>query len=78
MDRASDSGSEGWGFESLPVYQSNIIRTISSLWEMGSDYLFISQRPHTNDKSRRIFGGFLFRLFCLPFGKALLSFFTLE
>ena len=21
MDRASDSGSEGWGFESLPVYQ---------------------------------------------------------
>ena len=20
MDRASDSGSEGWGFESLPVY----------------------------------------------------------
>ena len=25
MDRASDSGSEGWGFESLPVYQ---IRTV--------------------------------------------------
>ena len=23
MDRASDSGSEGWGFESLPVYQTN-------------------------------------------------------
>ena len=23
MDRASDSGSEGWGFESLPVYQIN-------------------------------------------------------
>ena len=22
MDRASDSGSEGWGFESLPVYQN--------------------------------------------------------
>ena len=22
MDRASDSGSEGWGFESLPVYQT--------------------------------------------------------
>ena len=21
MDRASDSGSEGWGFESLPAYQ---------------------------------------------------------
>ena len=101
MDRASDSGSEGWGFESLPVYQkyqaplwvpdifipggtrthlhatprwgvavtsvctghniylipsprrdkmhiesllvyqSNIIRTISSKSEAGSDYLFI-------------------------------------
>ena len=23
MDRASDSGSEGWGFESLPVYQKS-------------------------------------------------------
>ena len=23
MDRASDSGSEGWGFESLPAYQTN-------------------------------------------------------
>ena len=23
MDRASDSGSEGWGFESLPAYQIN-------------------------------------------------------
>ncbi len=22
MDRASDSGSEGWGFESLPAYQN--------------------------------------------------------
>ena len=34
MDRASDSGSEGWGFESLPVYQRRIIRTTSA----GSDY----------------------------------------
>ena len=25
MDRASDSGSEGWGFESLPVYQKRVI-----------------------------------------------------
>ena len=23
MDRASDSGSEGWGFESLPAYQNS-------------------------------------------------------
>ena len=42
MDRASDSGSEGWGFESLPVYQTNIIRTRFSELEKGSDYLFIS------------------------------------
>ena len=28
MDRASDSGSEGWGFESLPVYQ----KTGSTKW----------------------------------------------
>ena len=37
MDRASDSGSEGWGFESLPAYQRRIIRTLSQ-WEKGSDY----------------------------------------
>ena len=37
MDRASDSGSEGWGFESLPAYQGKIIRTLSQ-WEKGSDY----------------------------------------
>ena len=37
MDRASDSGSEGWGFESLPVYQRRIIRTLSQ-YEKGSDY----------------------------------------
>ena len=39
MDRASDSGSEGWGFESLPAYQSRIIRTLSQQ-EKGSDYFF--------------------------------------
>ena len=50
MDRASDSGSEGWGFESLPAYQSNIIRTISSQSEAGSDYLFIS---HNGNKGCR-------------------------
>ena len=36
MDRASDSGSEGWGFESLPVYQRRIIRTTFA----GSDYFY--------------------------------------
>ena len=29
MDRASDSGSEGWGFESLPVYQ---IKSGDTFW----------------------------------------------
>ena len=28
------------GFESHHRHQTNIIRTRSSLWEMGSDYLF--------------------------------------
>ena len=31
-----------WGFESPLSHQSNIIRTKSSQWEMGSDYLFSS------------------------------------
>lgn len=39
MDRASDSGSEGWGFESLPVYQAVQIRTFYQLVK-GSDLLF--------------------------------------
>ena len=32
MDRASDSGSEGWGFESLPVYHEKatvLIETVA-------------------------------------------------
>ena len=32
---------ETCGFESLQAHQTQIIRTKSSLWEMGSDYLFI-------------------------------------
>ena len=41
MDRASDSGSEGWGFESLPVYQWKVGRkgdflpTFSCLWVLS-------------------------------------------
>ncbi len=30
MDRASDSGSEGWGFESLPVYQEKAVVLIET------------------------------------------------
>ena len=35
MDRASDSGSEGWGFESLPVCQKEVVLT---------DGLFLAHR----------------------------------
>ena len=35
------------GFESRRPHQSNIIRTRSSLWETGSDYLFISTDTKT-------------------------------
>ena len=35
MDRASDSGSEGWGFESLPAYQKMRIPTrVSAFFDM--------------------------------------------
>ena len=36
MDKAPDSGSGYWGFESLRAYQSKIIRTLSQQ-EKGSD-----------------------------------------
>ena len=32
MDRASDSGSEGWGFESLPVYHKSTLTLIELAW----------------------------------------------
>ena len=32
MDRASDSGSEGWGFESLPVYHMSTLTLIELAW----------------------------------------------
>ena len=35
MDRASDSGSEGWGFESLPAYQKmRIPIRVSAFFDM--------------------------------------------
>ena len=37
MDRASDSGSEGWGFESLPVYDKEEWHSHSSLSYTGRD-----------------------------------------
>ncbi len=41
LDRASDSGSECWGFESLRAYQAMIIRTTSSKWVVCSDLSFL-------------------------------------
>ena len=37
MDRASDSGSEGWGFESLPVYSKEEWLCHSSLLYTGRE-----------------------------------------
>ena len=48
MDRASDSGSEGWGFESLPVYQRRIIRTTSA----GSDYFYVLKDENKKNAAR--------------------------
>ena len=42
MDRASDSGSEGWGFESLPVYQ----KSRYPKWDNGfSNILGVGESP---------------------------------
>ena len=51
MDRASDSGSEGWGFESLPVYQTVQIRTFYQLAK-GSDLLFLLHIPLKSKQSK--------------------------
>ena len=68
MDRASDSGSEGWGFESLPVYQTVQIRTFYQLVK-GSDLLFILYIPLNEARARsRDLALFFFLgiLFCFP------------
>ena len=39
MDRASDSGSEGWGFESLPVYHISRLTLI----ELDGNFLYSKQ-----------------------------------
>ena len=47
MDRASDSGSEGWGFESLPVYQINKRDT-----RMGIPLIYFELRAGRDSKGR--------------------------
>ena len=45
MDRASDSGSEGWGFESLPAYQKN---------RYSFEYLFFCLFPKGRDSNHKM------------------------
>ena len=42
MDRASDSGSEGWGFESLLAYQTEQIRTLQRCSSSAVCLVFVS------------------------------------
>ena len=51
MDRASDSGSEGWGFESLPVYQINKRDT---LWGIPLIYLALRAGRDSNNVNRNM------------------------
>ena len=51
MDRASDSGSEGWGFESLPVYQNIQTRTFYQSVKR-SGLLFILHIPLKEARAR--------------------------
>ena len=48
MDRASDSGSEGWGFESLPVYQKT-----EDIQRMPSVFLLSGRDSNTYDAALR-------------------------
>ena len=45
LDRASDSGSEGWGFESLRAYQNREIR-ICLPWATDSGFSFPCMKRH--------------------------------
>ncbi len=55
MDRASDSGSEGWGFESLPAYQ-NEGPVCGLVLHFGSSYHLTAEVNSAYDNSalRRI------------------------
>ena len=56
MDRASDSGSEGWGFESLPVYQAKKEDTL-----LGILFFSFALRAGRDSKSQmQQSGGLLF------------------
>ena len=48
MDRASDSGSEGWGFESLPVYHMSTLTLIELAWTF---FIIILDFTHKRGKN---------------------------
>ncbi len=52
LDIASVYGTEGQEFESLTVHQRGIIRIISSLQVIGSDYFFIQENADAIDAKR--------------------------
>ena len=53
MDRASDSGSEGWGFESLPVYQK-YREAFASLYFLHRKGLERAAQPQAGQKLRTV------------------------
>ncbi len=54
MDRASDSGSEGWGFESLPVYHMSTLTLIELAWTFFLIILDITPKGGKNATFREI------------------------
>ena len=54
MDRASDSGSEGWGFESLPVYHMSTLTLIELAWTFFLIILGIAPKGGKNATFREI------------------------
>ena len=57
MDRASDSGSEGWGFESLPAYQGKIIRTLSQQGKGFGLFLYLGLEQKMQMSGGHLLGG---------------------
>ena len=54
MDRASDSGSEGWGFESLPAYHMSTLTLIELAWTFFLIILDIAPKGGKNATFREI------------------------
>ena len=65
MDRASDSGSEGWGFESLPVYQKFQIpiRVSGIFYTLGG-----TRKDGRAKRGKKVSGGHFFSPWESPLG----------